>query len=154
MDWPGHKRQRTTLKLYHNNRNGTFADVTKQAGLDVEMYGMGVAVGDYNNDGFPGHFNYVRGAKPAVPQHRQGNFRGRDADQRAAGQAGTSARRRCGSITIATGCWILFVCNYVRWSPEHDVFCSLDGKHKSYCTPEAYRGDTCWLFHNRGEWNV
>jgi hypothetical protein len=38
----------------------------------------------------------------------------------------------------------------VRWSPEHDVFCSLDGTHKSYCTPEAYRGDTCWLFHNRG----
>ncbi|HEY6385446.1 MAG TPA: CRTAC1 family protein, partial [Candidatus Acidoferrum sp.] len=45
----------------------------------------------------------------------------------------------------------LFVCNYVRWSPEHDVFCSLDGTHKSYCTPEAYRGDTCWLFHNRGD---
>ena len=44
----------------------------------------------------------------------------------------------------------LFVCNYVKWSPEHDVFCSLDGKHKSYCTPEAYRGQTCWLFHNRG----
>jgi hypothetical protein len=44
----------------------------------------------------------------------------------------------------------LFVCNYVSWSPEHDVFCSLDGKHKSYCTPEAYRGETCWLFRNRG----
>jgi hypothetical protein len=45
----------------------------------------------------------------------------------------------------------LFVCNYVKWSTEHDVFCSLDGKHKSYCTPEAYRGATCWLFHNRGD---
>jgi hypothetical protein len=44
----------------------------------------------------------------------------------------------------------LFVCNYVRWSPERDVFCSLDGKQKSYCTPEAYRGETCWLFRNRG----
>ncbi len=44
----------------------------------------------------------------------------------------------------------LFVCNYVKWTPERDVFCSLDGKQKSYCTPEAYRGDTCWLFHNRG----
>jgi enediyne biosynthesis protein E4 len=44
----------------------------------------------------------------------------------------------------------LFVCNYVKWSAEHDVFCSLDGKQKSYCTPEAYRGDTCWLFRNRG----
>jgi hypothetical protein len=45
----------------------------------------------------------------------------------------------------------LFVCNYVKWSQEHDVFCSLDGKHKSYCTPEAYHGETCWLFHNRGD---
>ena len=45
----------------------------------------------------------------------------------------------------------LFVCNYVKWSADHDVFCSLDGKQKSYCTPEAYRGDTCWLFHNRGD---
>ena len=45
----------------------------------------------------------------------------------------------------------MFVCNYVKWSPEHDVFCSLDATHKSYCTPEAYRGDTCWLFHNRGD---
>jgi hypothetical protein len=44
----------------------------------------------------------------------------------------------------------LFVCNYVRWSPEYDVFCSLDGQHKSYCTPEAYRGETCWLFRNLG----
>ena len=44
----------------------------------------------------------------------------------------------------------LFVCNYVRWSPEHDVFCSVDGKNKSYCTPEAYHGSTCWLFRNRG----
>ena len=53
MDWPGHKRQRSTLHLYRNNRNGTFTDVTRSAGLAVEMYGMGVAVGDYNNDGFP-----------------------------------------------------------------------------------------------------
>ena len=52
-DWPGHKKQRSTLRLYHNNHDGTFTDVTSRAGLDVELYGMGVAVGDYNNDGFP-----------------------------------------------------------------------------------------------------
>ena len=52
-DWPGHKQERGTLKLYRNNRNGTFSDVTRSAGLDIEMYGMGVAVGDYNNDGYP-----------------------------------------------------------------------------------------------------
>jgi len=44
----------------------------------------------------------------------------------------------------------LFVCNYVKWSPQQNVRCSLDGKQRSYCTPEAYRGSTCWLFHNRG----
>jgi hypothetical protein len=44
----------------------------------------------------------------------------------------------------------LLVCNYVKWSPERDVFCSVDGKRKSYCTPEAYHGETCWLFRNRG----
>src|SRR5206468_1657432 len=53
MDWPGHKRQRTTMALYRNNRNGTFTDVTGRAGLAVEMYGMGVAIADYDNDGFP-----------------------------------------------------------------------------------------------------
>src|ERR1044071_4298556 len=52
-DWPGHRRERSTLKLYRNNRNGTFTDVTRSAGLDIEMYGVGVAIGDYNNDGFP-----------------------------------------------------------------------------------------------------
>src|SRR6185437_400106 len=44
----------------------------------------------------------------------------------------------------------LFVANYVKWSPAQDVFCAIDGKNKSYCTPEAYRGATSWLFHNRG----
>ena len=53
MDWPGHEKQRSTMRLYRNNRNGTFTDVTHAAGLDIEMYGMGVAVGDFNNDGFP-----------------------------------------------------------------------------------------------------
>src|SRR6202020_1096420 len=53
MDWPNHKQAPTPMRLYRNNRDGTFTDVTSRAGLDLEMYGMGVAVGDYNNDGFP-----------------------------------------------------------------------------------------------------
>ena len=52
MDWPGHTRARSSLRLYRNNRNGTFSDVTKAAGLDIECYGLGVAVGDYDGDGF------------------------------------------------------------------------------------------------------
>jgi hypothetical protein len=149
MDWPGHKRQRSTLRLYRNNRNGTFTDVTRSAGLDVEMYGMGVAVGDYDNDGFPDIFITCVGQSRLFCNTGKGTFV--DAT-RASGLFG-----RQGFSTSALwfdydrdGLLDLFVCNYVRWSPEHDVFCSLDGTHKSYCTPEAYRGDTCWLFHNRG----
>jgi len=150
MDWPGHQRQRSTLKLYRNNRNGTFSDVTKASGLDVEMYGMGVATGDYNNDGFPGIFISCVGQSRLFRNTGKGTF----VDvTKASGLLG-----RQGFSTSALwfdydrdGLLDLFVCNYVRWSPEHDVFCSLDGTHKSYCTPEAYRGDTCWLFHNRGD---
>ena len=149
MDWPGHKRQRTTMRLYRNNRNGTFTDVTKAAGLDMEMYGMGVAVGDYNNDGFPDIFITCVGQSRLFRNTGQGTF----VDvTRASGLLGKQ-----GLSTSAVwfdydrdGFLDLFVCNYVRWSAEHDVFCSLDGKNKSYCTPEAYRGDTCWLYRNRG----
>jgi hypothetical protein len=149
-DWPQHKRQRTTLRLYRNNRDGTFTDVTHRAGLDVEMYGMGVAVGDYNNDGFPDIL------VTCVGQNRLFRNTGKGTFTDVTGKSGLD--NRLGFSTSALwfdydrdGLLDLFVCNYVKWSAEHDVFCSLDGKHKSYCTPEAYRGETCWLFHNRGD---
>jgi hypothetical protein len=150
MDWPGHKRQRSTLRLYKNNRNGTFADVTKAAGLDVEMYGMGVAVGDYNNDGFPDIFITCVGQNRLFRNTGKGTFL--DATR----TSGLAGRQALSTSALwfdydRDGLLDLFVCNYVRWSPEHDVFCSLDGTHKSFCTPEAYRGDTCWLFRNRGD---
>ena len=150
MDWPGHKRQRSTLRLYRNNRNGTFTDVTKAAGLDLELYGMGVAVGDYNNDGFPDIFISCVGQSRLFRNTGKGTFLDVTAK--------SALQHHLGFSTSALwfdydrdGLLDLFVCNYVRWSPDHDVFCSLDGTHKSYCTPEAYRGDTCWLFHNRGD---
>lgn len=149
MDWPGHKRQQSTLKLYHNNRNGTFTDVTKAAGLDVEMYGMGVAVGDYNNDGFPDLFITCVGQSHLFRNNGKGAFVDVTKQSGLLGNTGLSTS----AVWLdydRDGFLDLFVCNYVRWSAEHDVFCSLDGKNKSYCTPEAYRGDTCWLYHNRG----
>jgi hypothetical protein len=149
-DWPGHKRQRSTLHLYRNNRNGTFADVTKSAGLDIEMYGMGVAVGDYNNDGFPDILITCVGQNRLFRNTGKGTF----VDVTKA--SGLQGKQAFSTSAIwfdydRDGLLDLFVCNYVRWAPEHDVFCSLDAKHKSYCTPEAYRGDTSWLFHNRGD---
>jgi len=149
MDWPGRRRQRSTLALYRNNRNGTFTDVTRAVGLDVEMYGMGVAVGDFNNDGFPDVLVTCVGQNRLFRNTGKGTF----VDvTRSSGLGGRSA-------FSTSAMWLdfdrdglldLFVCNYVRWSAEHDVFCSVDGSEKSYCTPEAYRGETCWLFHNRG----
>ena len=150
MDWPGHKRQRSTLRLFRNNRNGTFTDVTRSAGLDLEMYGMGVAVGDYNNDGFPDILVTCVGQNRLFRNTGKGTFV--DATQ----TSGLGGRVALSTSALwfdfdRDGRLDLFVCNYVKWSPEHDVFCSLDGKTKSYCTPEAYRGETCWLFHNRGD---
>jgi hypothetical protein len=149
-DWPGHTRTRSTLSLFRNNRDGTFTDVTKAAGLEVPLYGMGVAVGDWNNDGFPDLLITCVGQNRLFRNTGDGRF----VDvTRSSGLDGREA-----FSTSAT--WVdidrdgkldLFVCNYVKWSAEHDVFCSLDGRQKSYCTPEAYRGETCWLFRNNGD---
>ena len=150
MDWAAHKRQRSTLKLYRNNRNGTFTDVTRSAGLDIEMYGMGVAVGDFNNDGFVDIFISCVGQSHLFRNTGKGTFVDVTRSSGLLGHQGFSTSALWFDYD-RDGLLDLFVCNYVRWSPEHDVFCSLDGTHKSYCTPEAYRGDTCWLFRNRGD---
>ena len=114
-DFPGHKSRRTTMKLYRNNGNGTFTDVTSKAGLDVEMYGMGVAVGDYDNDGWDDI--YVTGLGEARLFHNEhGRFK--DVTQAAGvNNAGFGA----------SAAWVdydrdgkldLFVTNYVKWSGE------------------------------------
>jgi hypothetical protein len=149
MDWPGRKRQRSTLRLYRNNRNGTFTDVSRSAGLDVELYGMGVAVGDFNNDGYPDIFITCVGQNRLFRNTGRGTFIDVTRASGLAGRAAFSTSALWWDFD-RDGFLDLFVCNYVKWSAEHDVFCSLDGKQKSYCTPEAYRGDTCWLFRNRG----
>jgi hypothetical protein len=149
MDWPGHKRERSTPHLFRNNRNGTFSDVTRAAGLDVELYGMGVAVGDFDNDGFPDLLI------ACVGQNRLFRNTGKGTFVDATRVSGLDGRQAFSTSALwvdfdRDGLLDLFVCNYVRWSLDTDVHCSLDGKQKSYCTPEAYRGETCWLFRNLG----
>ena len=150
MDWAGHSRQRSTMRLYRNNRNGSFTDVTHAARLDVEMYGIGVAVGDYDNDGYADLIVTCYGQSRLF--HNNGNGTFSDATK-SAGLEGYT-----GLTTSALwfdydrdGHLDLLVANYIRWSPESDIYCSLDGRTKSYCTPEAYPGATCWLFRNRGD---
>jgi hypothetical protein len=149
-DWPTHARRRSTLALYHNNHDGTFTDVTRKAGLDVEMYGMGVAIGDYNNDGFDDIFITALGQNRLFRNNGDGTFT--DATKQA-GLAGphefsTSAAwvdyDRDGNLDLV-------VANYVQWSPETDLYCTLDGQAKSYCTPESYKGVSVRLWHNRGD---
>ncbi len=147
-DWPGHKRRVSLPALYHNNQNGAFTDVTRRAGLAVEMYSLGVAAGDYDNDGFEDLYITALEGDRLFHNERNGTFRD---VTRAAGirnaDFGTSAAwldyDRDGRLD-------LFVANYVKWSPQKDLYCTLDGRNKSYCTPESYPGTVSRLFHNLG----
>jgi enediyne biosynthesis protein E4 len=150
MDWPGLVQKHTTPKLYHNNHDGTFTDVTHKAGLDVEMYGMGIAVGDYDNDGFDDLFVTALGQSRLF--HNNGNGTFTDVTRK----AGLSGPRELST----SAAWVdydkdgrldLVVGNYVQWTQETDLYCTLDGKSKSYCTPESYKGTAARLWHNRGD---
>jgi hypothetical protein len=148
-DWPGHIRQHSTPRLYHNNHDGTFTDVTRKAGLDIEMYGMGVTVGDFDNDGFDDLFLTAFGQSRLF--HNNGNGTFTDVTQKA-GLGGIKE-------FSTSAAWVdydkdghldLVVANYVQWSPETDLYCTLTGKTKSYCTPESYKGASVRLWRNRG----
>jgi len=152
-DWPGHVQKHSTPKLYHNNHDGTFTDVTHKAGLDVEMYGMGIAVGDYDNDGYDDLFVTAYGQNLLFHNNRNGTFS--DVTQKA-GLLGPMFDNEI----HASAAWVdydkdghldLVLGNYVQWTPETDLYCTLDGKSKSYCTPESYKGTSVRLWHNRGD---
>ncbi len=149
-DFSGHTHGGpTTPKLYHNNGNGTFTDVTRKAGLAVPMFGMGVAVGDYDNDGFDDIFITALGQSHLF--HNNGNGTFTDVTK-IAGLLGPSE-------FSTSAAWVdydrdgkldLVVANYVQWSEQGDLYCTLDGAHKSYCTPESYKGTSVRVWHNLG----
>lgn len=147
-NWPGHAGQKTRSALYHNNQDGTFTDVTEQAGLATEMYGLGCAVGDYDNDGHDDLYITAIDGNHLLRNLGNGKF------------ADVTSKAGVGDAGFSTGAiWFdydndgkldLFVSHYAEWSIVTDQSCSLDGKNKSYCTPELYKGQSGKLFHNKG----
>ena len=147
-NWAGHGDTKSYSALYHNNRDGTFTDVTKEAGLATEMYGLGCAVGDYDNDGNDDIYVTALDGNHLFRNLGKGKF------------ADATARAGVRDPGFATGAiWFdydndgkldLYVSHYVEWSVATDQTCSLDTKNKSYCTPELYKGQSGTLFHNKG----
>ena len=147
--WPGRPPSRSLPALYRNVGGGRFVDVTRAAGLAVEMYGMGGAAADYDNDGFVDLFVTGVGGNRLFRNTGKGTF------------TDVTARSGVGRAAFsASAAWLdydrdgrldLYVTNYVQWQQDKDLRCALDGKHKSYCTPEVYKGDSPWLFRNTGK---
>ena len=153
--WPGQEGsgERPTQRLYRNLGDGRFADRTAAAGLDLSLYGMGAAVADYDGDGDPDIYLTAVG-----PNRLLRNDGGTFTDVTAI--TGVSGDPPGGPPAWSTGAaWVdvnldgwldLYVCNYVRWTPETDLFTTMDGMTKSYATPQHYEGESCRLYRNAG----
>jgi ketosteroid isomerase-like protein len=152
--WPGYERGlRPTSHLYRNLGDGRFEDVTSAAGLDVPLYGMGAVAADYDADGDPDLYLTAVGTNRLLR-----NDGGRFTD--VTSLTGASGNRPGGDAPPAwsTGAawsdvdrdgWLdLFVCNYVQWTPDTDLFTTLDGTNKSYATPHQYEGESCRMYRN------
>jgi hypothetical protein len=148
MNFQGRPPSKSTMALYHNKGDGTFADVTAKAGLAVPLYGLGVAAADYDNDGRTDIYVTALGQNRLF--RNLGGLKFEDVTAKAGvGDPGFSTSAawldydRDGKLD-------LFVANYVEWTIEKDLFCTLDGKTKSYCTPESYKGQSSTLYRNLG----
>ena len=146
-DWIPRGRH-TTAALYRNNGNGTFTDITRGSGLDIDIHGMGVAVGDYDNDGRDDLYITAVGGDHLF--HNEGNGKFRDVT-RESGIANAQFSSSAAWVDYdKDGKLDLFVANYVQWTQQTDLWCSLDGATKSYCTPESYKGTSAKLYRNLG----
>src|SRR5579859_2811773 len=153
--WPGHVpagKAPPTMALYRNDGHGHFTDVTAGSGLDVSFYGMGVAVGDYDNDGLPDVFITAVGGNQLF--HNEGGGKFREVTR----EAGVGGAPDGWSTSAA---WIdydndgrldLFVCNYIRWSPELDRAApfELPNIGRAYGPPRNFEGVFPYLYHNDG----
>ena len=138
--------------LYHNNGDGTFTDVTEKAGVGAEgLFGMGVAVGDYDNDGFPDLL--VLGYGRCILYHNNGNGTFTDATKRAGvGNEGRWASSAAWFDYNNDGHLDLVIANYVDWTPETNYYCGDRGPGlRSYCHPDDYHPEPPTLYRNNGD---
>ena len=142
--------ERLSNALYHNNRDGTFTDVTQKAGVPGNAYGMGVAVGDYNGDGFPDI--YVTQYPHSILYHNNGDGTFSDVTAKAGVAAPGWATSAVWFDYDNDGRLDLFVCHFVDYSKTKLKFCGdlLTGE-RHYCIPSIYDPMPCWLFHNNGD---
>lgn len=149
MDWKGHPTGKSNLSaLYIQQPNGKFVDHARAAGLTTPMYAMGSVAADYDNDGDADLYISCLGEDRLYQNDGKGRF--------------TDVTRKAGMSNpgfSSSAAWLdydrdgfldLYVCNYVEWTPETDLFCTVDGITKAYCTPESYKGSPDRLFRNNG----
>ncbi|MEX1127828.1 MAG: CRTAC1 family protein [Vicinamibacterales bacterium] len=147
-DWAPRAGRRSLSALYRNTGTGTFTNITAGSGLDVELYGMGVAAADYDNDGRQDL--YVTALEGDRLFQNLGGGKFKDVTK-AAGIANANFGTSAAWLDYdKDGHLDLFVANYVQWSAKTDIWCSLDGTEKSYCTPESYKGTASKLYRNLG----
>jgi hypothetical protein len=147
-DWTPRPGRRSLSALYRNSGTGKFVNVTAGSGLDVEMYGMGVAAADFDNDGRQDL--YVTALEGDRLFQNLGGGKFRDVTK-AAGIANANFATSAAWLDYdKDGHLDLFVANYVQWNQKTDIWCSLDGVSKSYCTPESYKGTSSKLYRNLG----
>ncbi|HWC15926.1 MAG TPA: CRTAC1 family protein [Terriglobales bacterium] len=136
--------------LYHNNRDGTFTDVTDKAGVAAGGYGMGVAVGDYDGDGWPDLYTTQYGRSILYRNNRDGTFT--DVTDKAGVAAPGWASSAVWFDYDNDGKLDLFVCRFVDFSKSKNKFCGNEHTgERYYCIPNAYEPTHSWLFHNNGD---
>ncbi len=155
--WPwkrpaGSEKETPTAALYQNDGKGKFTDVTKAAGLELTCYGMGIAIGDYNSDGWLDVFISAVGENHLL-KNDQGKFTDVAAE---AGVAGVPAQwsTSCGFVDYNNdGQLDLFVCNYIKWSQKIDLSLgsTLDGENRAFAPPVPFEGAFCYLYRNEGD---
>jgi enediyne biosynthesis protein E4 len=136
--------------LYHNNRNGTFTDVTEKAGVPGGGYGMGIAVGDYDGDGFPDML--VTQYNGVILYHNNGNGTFTDVTRKAGLPTTGWATSAVWFDYDNDGKLDLFICRFVDFDKSKNKFCG-DPRTglRYYCIPKVYDPMPSWLFHNNGD---